>query len=317
MIPHTEANATRGMTVWPVSHIDIKRTGTVDIIVSCTSTRARLGLLRRSLPSLLEQTRTPDLLLVHLARSEFTDVSEALGLVPELAGVSHARVSLVDDVGPYTKLLPALDQAAHRDLIITVDDDVSYDRRLVAGLVETAREFRRAICCARARRIRRTVFGGFMNYDSWHPVETPTFATDLLPLGVGGVAYRRDLLDHDMLVDPAARHVAPTADDLWFRAASLLVGAPVRVDPRIGADSVEFVHTQGLVLANRGPLPSPQAGRTRSRTVRRVRSALGINETRNDTQWDAIRAYLRSCGRLLSTTGSRRLTSSRPVQPGD
>lgn len=273
------------------------------LIVSCTSTRPRLGLLRQTVPFLLNQSRPPDLLLVCLARAQFDDTDEVLRLVPELADQPRVRVELVDDLGPYTKLLPALELASDSDVVVTVDDDVCYDLGLLSGLAAATLRYPDAICCARARRIRRSWLGGFMNYESWRTVEAPTRGRALLPLGVGGVAYRRALLDLEIVFDPAARRLAPTADDLWFRAASLVLDTPVLVAPALARNSVELRHGHGLEHSNRGSLRAP--GRSPHLTALgcRLRSVLGVNETPNDMQWDAIVDYLRERGHRIHVPG--------------
>ena len=73
---------------------------------------------------------------------------------------------------------------------------------------------------------------------------------DLLPIGKFGVAYRRRLIDLEFIKDVAYKEHAPTADDLWFRIASMRKNIPVHVAPEVAQGNAAIEHKMGLEEIN-------------------------------------------------------------------
>jgi len=277
--------------------------GIVKIIMSCTSTQNRLHIFRYGILSLLRQTLQPDLLLINLNRDTFDNVSDVHQCLPECAHADYIKVNLVEDVGPHTKLLPALEFASASDLIITVDDDVIYSQTLVQDLVDASRGAPNAICCTRARRVVQESNGNFAKYRSWPNIKTAAEGMDILPLGVGGVAYKRQFFDEQFLVDPAFRHLAPSADDLWFRVASLINRTPVRVDPELDLGNMRIHHRLGLEQINLGQSVEKFRAPIIQRLSKKIRHILfrqkEIEVSKNDLQWQNAVAYATSLGKRV------------------
>jgi len=187
------------------------------VILSCTTTFERRHIFYYGIQSLLSQSIEPDLFLANISKKSFSES----GRIPQWLNKNNININLVEDLGPYTKLLPALKYAEDDDLIITADDDILYQSNWLRELVELSREAPESIICARARKMKKNFFGEWQNYNNWHLVKNKKKAMNLLPTGVGGVGYRTKLLDLDFLTDTAFLKLAPTTDDLWFRMASL------------------------------------------------------------------------------------------------
>lgn len=106
------------------------------IVISLTTTPARLARILPVLHSLLEQTCPADRIVLALpARSRRTGA--AYPAPPPLP----AGVDILDceDEGPATKLLPAL-RAEPDALIVVVDDDVIYPKDFIANLLAAHRQ---------------------------------------------------------------------------------------------------------------------------------------------------------------------------------
>jgi len=132
-----------------------------------------------------------------------------------------------DDVGPYKKIVPALEQYPH-DVIVTADDDYYYPPRWLGALVAAHAEYPNEVICHTARRM---LFDGpatMQPYRSWPQLSTGA-GRAVLPTGYGGVLYPPGSLPAETLDRPAYMALAPTADDLWLRWMSALNGVGVRV----------------------------------------------------------------------------------------
>lgn len=258
-------------------------------ILSVTTTRERLEILCMSLQSIARQSRQPDLILINLNRETFFDPKSTLTLLPRELNHEIIRINLVKDLGPHTKLLPALAWLrSEKDRVITIDDDILYHDGFLEKLVELADANPDAIVCGRARRIRRNFFGRYTSYRSWPLLKHgPTRGRDLLPLGVGGVVYKKQLLDLDLIASAKILELAPTADDLAFRVLSLKRGIDVIVNPEISARNQAIDHPYGLTRHNVWAHPLVRMMQSNKITlfILRFMRYLGFLESSNDRQW--------------------------------
>ena len=150
------------------------------------------------------------------------------------------------------------------------------------------------IVCSHARRIKKNVFDNFTNYSNWRLIQNPVKDKAILPVGVGGVVYKKELLDLDFIMDANFKKLAPTTDDLWFRMASLLKDRNVFVDPTIQKKNKSIVHNKGLENINlkeakkKGVIFKPI-----NLLKMKVKDYIGINNTPNDIAWDKIVKYVK------------------------
>lgn len=259
------------------------------LIVSCTTTKARLNFLYYMLVSLQQQTVRPDRVLVNISRDPYLD-DEGIVEVPNWLNRFDCDINWVPNFGPYRKLLPALTSASSDDRVVTADDDVLYDRAWLESLVCCANQHPDKIVAARARLMRRTPLGGWQNYHTWPLATRRLSGLNLMPTGAGGVLYRKRLLDHGFITDKSFLKLAPRSDDLWFRAASLRKGTEVYADPSINERNIYLVHGLGLKVHNMNQKKSLM-DQARLHSVGYLKSCLGINDSENDRAWDRIRRW--------------------------
>lgn len=114
--------------------------------------------------------------------------------------------------------------------IVVADDDVLYPEGWLEDLLAANRESPRDIICYRAHYIGVHESGDLVPYaetkDTGIGGDRPS--TRLLATGVSGVLYPPGALDdrfddHELFMD-----LCPTADDIWFKAMSLLAGTKTR-----------------------------------------------------------------------------------------
>ncbi|WP_071945880.1 glycosyltransferase [Halomonas aestuarii] len=245
----------------------------MSIIISLTSTLARLPLLRFTLLSIFDQDSSADRIVLCLSSDPYL-IDEGVRELPHwlsaMAAQGMVEIMWVENTGPYRKLIPVFRSASSHDWIITCDDDVIYDKGWLSSLVKTGKDHPDAIVCGRARRSVENFFGRRQSYLNWPLVPMGTSGTELLPIGVAGVLYRKPLMDHRIMLSDDYKKLAPKQDDLWFNLARQLSGREVVVS--LEADNYVY------------PIEAPGA---LSKT----------NVGTNLCGWD--RFFLALCGRLL------------------
>jgi hypothetical protein len=182
-----------------------------EYIVSLTSHGRRLeSTLPYALYSLFTQNEMPDRIILYLNKEKWNKES-----LPQLILKfidKGLEVRFVQDVGPHTKLVPALMEYPN-STIITADDDIYYPEKMLEVLISEHKKGGAKICCYR-------LYG--MHSKS-------RFKNFLIPLGVYGVLYPPNSL-HPMVTDfNEFSSVCPTNDDLWFWAMAKLKGTETSV----------------------------------------------------------------------------------------
>ena len=109
-----------------------------EAIVSLSTTPSRLPFLAPTLKSLLRQSRAPKRIVLNLPAYSLRE--KTAYVVPEcLEALSAVEIVRCDDLGPATKLTPALLREPPDQTIIVVDDDRIYPPTLVAELEDAAK----------------------------------------------------------------------------------------------------------------------------------------------------------------------------------
>lgn len=197
------------------------------LVVSLTSHGARVDRVWITVASLLRQSLVAERIVLWLAREEFPG---GLRLPPRLRALEGPRFEVrwtAKDTRSYKKLLPALD-AFPGAVLVTADDDVVYPRHWLRDLV-TAHE-REPLMVVGHRGYAVPVHDGRVApYRSWPHATTSTPAARTFLTGVGGILYPPGSLDARVTDLATAMRLCPTADDVWFKAMSLLNGRGCRV----------------------------------------------------------------------------------------
>lgn len=261
------------------------------IILSCTSIYSRLDMFYYCVQSLLNQTLKPDLFLINVSKESFFKEGE-IEEIPDWLKRDDITINWVEDTRSYRKLIPALDYADQEDLIITVDDDVLYSKTLVEDLVEQGKKHPDKIVCGRGRQMKKNIWGQWQNYANWKGVKKPTQGINIIPIGVGGVVYRKELLDMKFLKDENYLHIAKTTDDLWFKMASLRNKTDVLVQPNIDRKHYFILHNKGLSKKNWNlKRQNNFLFKAYSFLYKKIVNYLGVSQTPNDFNWDKIVKY--------------------------
>jgi len=199
------------------------------LIVSMTSYPGRMSTIRKTLDTLLVQTREPDEIVLWLGEDKFPNRLEDLPddvreLCPKRLAVRWCR-----DLRSYTKLIPALKEYPD-DVIVTVDDDVLYAPDMLERMWRNFLRYPRRISANRVHRMRigwRTI----APYMSWEhrqqSVRCCLCGYEYLLTGVGGVLYPPHVFDKGVFDLATAMRVSPRQDDLWFWAWAVMSGVKI------------------------------------------------------------------------------------------
>ncbi len=201
------------------------------ILISLTVIHTRLAKLHLTLQSLLAQDHKDFEVRVHASREPFL-LDEGAREVP--AGVQRliaedSRLSWrwVPNIGSYRKLLPALNETIDDDqLIVTADDDTIYPSGWLSTLAQNYSLFN-CIISFRGHfiAIDNAVFAPYRSWMRHGIIENPSEL--VLPTGKDGVLYHTSHFDRRVLNYVRALHLAPTADDLWFKWHTAVNNVPV------------------------------------------------------------------------------------------
>jgi hypothetical protein len=273
----------------------------VKVIVGVTTTKARLDLFFYSFQSLRRQSLSSFRIVVSLSREPYL-FDEGIDAVPDWMAGENVQVDFVQNSGPYRKLLPQIARMDDDDMLVTADDDIIYSEHWLKRLVSSAQENPDCIVCCRARNVMKNLLGRYQNYSHWDVCLTPQRGPNLLPTCGAGAVFRKRLLDLRFLSDEAYLKIAPTADDIWYRIASLRTRTDVFVDPDIDKENGYIRHFVGLERVNLYQLTQGLASRRRLllRLTNRFRNYFGISSSGNDRAWKRSLEYSRALGSDVS-----------------
>jgi hypothetical protein len=188
------------------------------MIVSITTTGRRIGRIVPTLKSILDGTVKPDKLILWLNRDP-SPVGPGVqpADIPPAVGDMGCEVRWCENLGPATKLLPAM-QAFPDRRIITADDDIIYQPTWLQRLTEGSDVYAGSIICYRARKVRFDKDHRVLPYNKWPLIKHCQGGPErsLVPTGVHGVLYppgslRPEAFDYNKL-----RQLSLPNDDLWF-----------------------------------------------------------------------------------------------------
>jgi len=191
------------------------------IIVTLTTYPKRFDVVHLTIESIFRQSFQPDLIVLYLAKDELQE-----GKIPRHISKLQKRglrIKLVDEnLKSYKKLIYALEEYSDA-ILITVDDDIIYPTYFIEKLYDKHLEYPKEIIAYRCSIIKKKTDNELMPYLSWQNANNsiePSF--DLFFTGVGGVLYPPKSLAKEVTDKKLFLALAPNADDVWFKAMSLL-----------------------------------------------------------------------------------------------
>lgn len=198
------------------------------VVVTLTTHGKRIHTVYTTIESLLQQTLRPNHIVLYLGDKEFQSVAQ-LPLILQSQVKRGLEVRFVRDQRSFTKLLPALRDFPEAN-IITVDDDLFYPFDTVEQLVTAHRNHPGAICCRAALTLSFSSTRKLNDFNTFTydiPNEIDEISNTFIPEGFSGVLYPPHSLPEQVFDENTFLQLSPSADDLWFKAMSLIKGTPI------------------------------------------------------------------------------------------
>lgn len=219
------------------------------LIVSLTSFPARTNQLWYTIDTLKRQSVLPEKIILWLSKEQFphalNDVPERLrSQIDELFEIRFVE----KDLRPHKKYIYSFKEFSDK-VIITVDDDIFYNSRLIECLLKAHSKYPNCVICNRGQRINKE-----SSYSKWATIreaEGPSF--NILPTGVGGVLYPPHVYDDHIFDIDAILKTCLRADDLWLNFMCRYKGTmAVKTGLRIEPISISASQKEALCKTNNG-----------------------------------------------------------------
>lgn len=190
-----------------------------EIIVSLTTHDRRLYEVYLAIESIMQGSRKPNRIVLWLSK-DLQDEPLPQTLVNQKK--RGLVVKYTEDIGPYTKLIPALTEYPD-SIIVTIDDDILYPYDTLELLFSSYQKYPQCICANRIMDIKLDSQGNPTSLPSWKELEDKDRSSKLNFFeGVGGVLYPPHSFTTEVLNQSVFTAICPTADDVWFNCMALL-----------------------------------------------------------------------------------------------
>lgn len=198
------------------------------VVVSLTTFPKRFSVVHLAIKSILLQTKRPDRVICYLGSDcspeILTDKMKAL----EQYGVEYRFVE--DNIKPHKKYFYAM-QKYPNATIITIDDDVLYDRKTIESLLACLERHPNCVCARRIHRIKIDRNSKqFLRYSDWDYEYIPKNEDESIlyfATGIGGVLYPAHCLHEDAFNIENVKAKCLNADDIWLKIMELRKGTKV------------------------------------------------------------------------------------------
>ena len=197
----------------------LKMHGQANIIISLTSHGQRVErFVPYAIYSVLQQNVLPKRIVLNLDREIWTNDT----LPPLLRHLQKTgiEVAYVEDMGPYTKLLPAIKNYPD-SIIVSIDDDIYYDENMVGELLSAYdKSDQKSIICRNGMRLHKKD-GKFLSYTEQPHISECDDAPGI-PFGVSGVLYPPHVFDEEIFNRKVYEKLCPRTDDIWIGIMALI-----------------------------------------------------------------------------------------------
>ena len=219
------------MVVRKYDAVSLKKMLQSKVVVSMTSYPKRIGMVSEAIQSLLLQTRKADEIVLWLAESEFPGKEadlpeEVLSLVEK----GELTIKWCDDLKPHKKYYYAF-QEYPEALIITVDDDLLYESKMIQKLLTSYLLQPEAVSAMRAH-LMLIEDNTLLPYSKWvleYDGCIGEKSMQLLCTGGAGALYPARLFKNVQFDKAAIFENCLYADDIWLKIIEVMEGIPVVV----------------------------------------------------------------------------------------
>lgn len=193
--------------------------GGTEIIVSLTTHGRRLYEVYLGIESIMQGSVKPTRIVLWLSKDlQASPLPQTL-----LNQIDRGLlIKYTEDIGPYTKLIPALKEYPD-SVIVTIDDDILYPFDTLEMLVSAYRKQPKCIVANRVMDITLDKLGHPTSLPTWKELEDKDRISKFNFFeGVGAVLYPPHCFTAEVLDKSVFSEICPTADDVWFNCMALL-----------------------------------------------------------------------------------------------
>lgn len=202
------------------SGINIEEKRDTELVVSLTSYGKRLETVHLAIKSIMYQTFKADKILLYIAEE---DSEREIGKEEELVKAGLIIRRGVRDLKPHKKYFYAM-QEFKESVIVTIDDDVLYDDRLLEKLYKKHTEYPDSVICMRGHRMTKEN-GKVAPYEFWEgEVVSAMPEKGICATGVGGILYPCGKYREAFLDEKGIKETSLYGDDLWLKVIELIWG---------------------------------------------------------------------------------------------
>ena len=216
----------------------------IPVIVSLTTVPSRINIVHLTIRSILVQKAKPKKIHLWVHKDLKTIIPPQLKkLEGEVFEICYSQIDC-----PHLKLIEELKQNVNIP-IVTIDDDHVYSRRLLKELYNTHLNHPKYIISTISRLIKFDGNNTPLPYQEWPYINKASYENRfLLPLGVYGVLYPPNSFNREVINIDLIESLAPKADDLWFKALSIINGTHVRIIDKEIRKPTMLLGTQEITL---------------------------------------------------------------------
>ena len=190
-----------------------------EIIVSLSTHGRRLYEVYLAIESIMQGSMKPNRIVLWLS-SDIQGDPLPLTLLKQMK--RGLVVKYTEDIGPYTKLIPALTEYPD-SVIVTIDDDILYPYDTLELLFSASQKHPRSICANRIMDLKLDNQGNPTSLPSWKELEDKERISQFNFFeGVGAVLYPPHCFTSEVLDRSVFTAICPTADDVWLNCMALL-----------------------------------------------------------------------------------------------
>lgn len=198
----------------------------VSFIVSLASYYKRIQTLHVCLNSLFSQTLKPKKIILYL--DDTVNMSTLPKQIYQYVNDGLEIIQVSSELKSHNKYFYSLKEYSD-SVVITVDDDVVYDRNLFSILINSYLRFPCAISAARVHYIMFEENGRIQPYQNWifeyNKILTPSMR--LFATGVGGILYPPNVMPQETFDSSELMALSLGADDIWLKFIQIRYGIPV------------------------------------------------------------------------------------------
>jgi len=208
-----------------------------DVVVSFITIQSRLAMLEPCIKSLINQSVTPDSIVLWLCEDDYFGKNAiSKNSIPQYIYKYEKKglltVKWTKNIGPFTKLIPALSDFSDKK-IVTADDDTIYPRTWLKDLIRVSDKNPGTIVCHRGAEMLLSEDGSSLKeYNSWPEFVSLMPSMRLFPTGKDGVLYPPGSFTNEVFNEEVFRELTPFNDDIWFKIMSLINGVQcIKIKP--------------------------------------------------------------------------------------